>query len=274
MAAISLDQTPEGWNTVVEEYERVLEPLTTQFAQEALRLTAVKPRERILDVAAGPGSLTLCAARAGADVVAIDFAPQMVKRLRVRLEKETLANTTVEVMDGQAMGFAPGVFDAAFSILGLMFFPDRDKGFGEIFRVLKPGGRAAIVAWAGGGFRISRFLTRVIESAVPEFPAVAPPTGTELQDAKRFASEMKNARFKQVAVHTVARTWKLPSSEWLWEHARGYSPAVAAIFEKLDKFGPDLVDRTRKVFLETLQREFGNGPLRLEREVHICIGVK
>ena len=272
--ALSLDQTPEGWNAVVEEYERVLEPLTTQFAEEALRLTAVKPRERILDVAAGSGSLTLCAARAGADVVAIDFSPQMVRRLRVRIEKENLVNTTVEVMDGQALDFGAGLFDAAFSILGLMFFPDRDKGFGEIFRVLKPGGRAAIVAWAGGGFRISRFLTRVIESAVPEFPPLAPPTGTQLQDVKTFASEMKNARFKQVAVHTLARTWKLPSAEWLWEHARGYSPAVAAIFEKLDHFGPDLVDRTRKVFLDTLQREFGNGPLRLEREVHICTGVK
>jgi len=274
MPDVSLDQTPEGWNTVAEEYERVMEPLTTEFSEEALRLTGVKPRERILDVAAGSGSLALSAARAGVDVVAIDFSPQMVKRLRFRLERENLANATAEVMDGQALKFPGDTFDATFSVLGLMFFPERAKGFAEMFRVLRPGGRAAVIGWAGGGFRFSQFLTRVTETAIPDFPPLKPPTGSELQDPERFKSEMENANFKQVRVHTVRRTWNAPSPEWLWEHARGYSPAVTAIFEKLDRLGPEMINRTRTLFLELLQRELGSAPLRLERAAHICIGVK
>lgn len=274
MPDLSLDQTPQGWDAVVEEYERVLEPLTAEYAEEALRLAELKPGERILDVAAGSGGLTLTAARASAQVVAIDFSPQMIKRLCVRLEKEGIANATAEVMDGQALEFPNGVFDAAFSVFGLMFFPDRAKGFEEMLRILRPGGRAAVVVWASGGFRFSRFLTQAINTAIANFSPLRPPPGTELQDPKRLEAEMRNAHFKQVNIHTVTRTWSTPSPAWLWDHAKGHSPVVTAIFEKLEELGPESVDAARKVFLEILHREFGSGRLLLEREAHIGIGVK
>ena len=43
---------------------------------------------------------------------------------------------------------AGATFDAAFSLFGLMFFPDRKQGFAEIYRTLKPGGSIAITSWA------------------------------------------------------------------------------------------------------------------------------
>lgn len=109
-----------------------------------------------------------------------------------------------------------------------------------------------------------------IDTAVPNFPR-RPPPGTEIEDPKRFESEMRNANFKQVKIHTVMRTWTTPSPEWLWDHAKGMAPVITAIFERL---GPDNTEAVRKVFLETLHGEFGNGPVLLEAEAHIGIGVK
>lgn len=271
MADRTLDQTSKGWDVVVEGYEESFEPFTAQYAEEALRLADIKPREHVLDVAAGPGALTLAAAKAGAHVVAIDFAPQMVNRLRTRIKEESLANVTAEVMDGEALEFPDEAFDAAFSVFGLIFFPDRAKGFDEMFRVLKPGGRAAVVAWGRRErFRFINILMQSIQIAVPNFTHKSTPA-IELDDPKRFESEMRNANFGEIKIHTVTRTWTTPSPEWLWDHAKGMAPAMTAILERL---GPTNVDAVRKVFLHTLHNEFGNGPVLLDAEAYIAIGVK
>ena len=47
-------------------------------------------------------------------------------------------------VDTQTVPYA----DDAFSLFGLMFFPDRKQGFAEIYRALKPGGSIAITSWA------------------------------------------------------------------------------------------------------------------------------
>ena len=46
-----------------------------------------------------------------------------------------------------ALALPDGCFDAAISVFGVILFPDADLGMREIARVLKPGGRTAIVTW-------------------------------------------------------------------------------------------------------------------------------
>ncbi|NIO08837.1 MAG: methyltransferase domain-containing protein, partial [Deltaproteobacteria bacterium] len=105
MVERTLDQTSQEWNVAVDGYEESFEPFTAQFAQEAIRLADIKEGENVLDVAAGPGALTLAAAKAGAKVVAIDFSPQMIHRLRARVQGESLDNVAAHVMDGEALEF-------------------------------------------------------------------------------------------------------------------------------------------------------------------------
>ena len=97
----------------------------------------------MLDVAAGPGTLAFIASAAGAHVTAIDFSPDMIDRLRARSVREGV-QIEARVGDGQALPFDDATFEHAFSMFGLMFFPDRAKGFRELCRVLVPGGRAVV----------------------------------------------------------------------------------------------------------------------------------
>ena len=86
----------------------------------------------LLDVAAGPGTLALQAARRGARVTATDFSPAMVETLRARASSEGLSGITTEVADGQNLPFPNASFDVACSMFGLFIFPDRARGFAEL----------------------------------------------------------------------------------------------------------------------------------------------
>lgn len=273
MSALSPDQTPHGWDIAAETYEWAFDSFTTQYAQEALRLTDLKAGWRILDVAAGCGGLAAVAARRKVEVVATDFSTAMVQRLRERIARESLPNVTATVMDGQNLEFPDNCFDAAYSVFGLIFFPDRARGLRELWRVLKPRGRAAVVAWSlPERMAVFPLVRRALQAAVPDFsPPAKPPSWQDLQDPTVFEAEMKAAGFREVRIHTVTREWTTPSAEWLWANLTGMSPAIFALFDKL---GRDSVDAAGRVFVAELRRRFGDGPVRLSGEALIGVGAK
>jgi ubiquinone/menaquinone biosynthesis C-methylase UbiE len=269
MTELRPEQIAEGWDPVVDIYEKGFQPFTAQFVEEALRLADVKPGQEVLDVAAGAGALTLAAAKVGANITAIDFSPKMVDRLRVRLRDENLTNASASVMDGQALDFPDESFDAAFSSFGVIFFPDRNRGFAEMHRVARSTGRAGVIVWASP-FCVMQFIKQAMEETVPEIPPPQPPVGSvELQDKNRLASEMRSASFRQIEIETVSRVWTTPSPDSLWDYATGHAPDLAEVFGHIDTAKSDPL---RAAFIRNVSQKFPDGPVRIERQAHIAIG--
>src|SRR5436190_855542 len=121
---------PASWDLVSSAYAEEIVPVFEQYVRDALRLAAPPPGSRVVDVACGPGTLSFIAAQAGHPVDALDFSPQMIEKLEAR-KRATGAAITAVVGDGQALPYADATFGAAFSMFGLMFFPDRAAGFRE-----------------------------------------------------------------------------------------------------------------------------------------------
>jgi ubiquinone/menaquinone biosynthesis C-methylase UbiE len=117
-------------------------------SKRIVEAAGIKPGDHILDVGCGPGSLTLAAkAAAGAtgQVHGIDASPEMIEAAR---EKASAAGQDVDFQMGlmEQLDFGDASFDVVLSRLAIHHLPEelQSKAFAEIFRVLKPGGRALI----------------------------------------------------------------------------------------------------------------------------------
>jgi len=138
---------PEPWNLVASAYAAELLDQFAYFAGQGLDLARVGAGQRVVDVATGPGTLAVLAAKRGATVDALDFSAAMVGEFQRRLREQPVPGITVREGDGQQLPYGDSQYDAGFSMFGLMFFPDRVRGLRELHRVLKPGGQAVISSW-------------------------------------------------------------------------------------------------------------------------------
>lgn len=267
---LSPDRTPEGWGPIAHSYDQFIAPFLAQYAEDALRLSGLRKGERVLDVAAGTGALSLMAARAGARVHATDFAPPMVALLQQRA-KEAGVDIQAEVMDGQDLRVPEGAYDAAYSNFGVIFFPDREAAFRGMFKALRPGGRAAVTAWAPAD-RLEWFVAfgAAMRRADPEHkPPAQPPAVFSLSDPVKLKTEMEDAGFRNVHVETVRHAWHTPTPEVGVETLTRTNPVVPLLMQHL---GPEKTKALRANILEEYKRRAGPDGIDMWGEAHVAVG--
>jgi demethylmenaquinone methyltransferase/2-methoxy-6-polyprenyl-1,4-benzoquinol methylase len=111
---------------------------------------------RVIDLCAGTLDLTKLAREAGAQVVATDFAQNMLERGRNKVD----AQTPIVRADAQRLPFGDGLFAGALCGFGLRNLPDPHKGLREARRVLSPGARLVVLDF----FRPTRTITRAVQA--------------------------------------------------------------------------------------------------------------
>src|SRR2546428_1098889 len=113
---------------------------TVKTRQQGAWSSDLRAGQKVLDVAAGNGNVTLAAARRWCEVVSTDYVPALLERGRERAAAERLAIEFREA-DAEALPFPDASFDAVVSTFGVMFTADQDKAAAELLRVCKPGGK-------------------------------------------------------------------------------------------------------------------------------------
>jgi SAM-dependent methyltransferase len=214
---------PQPWDIVAEEYALVTAPFFRNYAAAALRKAGLVGGAKILDVAAGPGTLSLLAAEQGFDVTAVDFSANMIAQLEQAARDQKL-QVRCQVADGMALPFTDQAFDAAFSMFGLMFFPDRIQGLRELYRTLRPGGVAVISSWQPmERFALLSDIFRALAELLPDLPfgqGKAP-----LGEPEEIQAEMTAAGFEDVRTELVSASVEAPTLDAAWEVMyRGSAP--------------------------------------------------
>ena len=170
---------------------------------------AVRPGDRVLDAACGTGDLAVAALRAGAaSVTGVDFAPRMLERAR----RKAPAITWVEG-DLLALPFADASFDAATIGFGIRNVSDLELGLRELRRVLRPGGRLAILEITRPRGRLRPFFSlwfdRIVPAAGRLLPggsayAYLPASVRRFPAAEELASLVAGAGFTDVGFRLLA----------------------------------------------------------------------
>jgi enediyne biosynthesis protein CalE5 len=134
-----------GWAAWLQWTEQNFRPLTAW-----LQTAVWQPGTRVLDVACGPGYPALAASaavRPAGAVLATDISAAMITEASRFAEQRRADNIQFAEMDAEHLLFDSGAFDSVTNAYGLMFCSDPQRAIAEAYRVLKPGGRLAVVAW-------------------------------------------------------------------------------------------------------------------------------
>ena len=213
------------WDLVADGYADTTMQVLAQYAEEAIAASKLQVDAVILDVACGPGALSVRLATEAKVVHSIDFSKSMLKILRQHTRRAGLENIIIQHGDAQALPYSDDMFDAAFSNFGLMFFSDRRKGFAEIYRTLKPGGTIAATSWApidqSPAMQMMFGALRVMQPEMPEPQRVV----ASLENPEVFRQEMLDAGFREVKIQCVTKAFPVESIDTFWtDMVRGSAP--------------------------------------------------
>jgi demethylmenaquinone methyltransferase/2-methoxy-6-polyprenyl-1,4-benzoquinol methylase len=115
------------------------------WKRTAVRMLALRPGDRVLDLCGGTGDLALLAARVvgpSGRVVLYDLNRPMMELGRVKTDRHFFVGRIAYVQgDAQRISVADQSFDAAMVGFGIRNLTDLEEGFREMYRVLRPGGK-------------------------------------------------------------------------------------------------------------------------------------
>jgi SAM-dependent methyltransferase len=202
------------WSAVAEAWDAHVDDVDGHSVEATAALldrVSVQPGERVLELAAGPGSLgatwSELVGRTGSVVVS-DVAPGMVEVARRR--NAALGNVETAIIDAAAIDQPDGSFDVVVCRMGLMFTLDPSVAFAEIHRVLRPNGRLGALTWSGlehNPWMTCVGMAAMANGLVSGGPPVGPGGIFSLGDPANLELLAKGAGFVDVAVEAFAVTF-------------------------------------------------------------------
>jgi SAM-dependent methyltransferase len=215
---------------------------------------------RLLETAAGTGIVTETLAKrlpVSVQMVATDLNQPMLDHAKT---KPSAGRVTFQQADALALPFPDDGFDVLVCQFGVMFFPDRQQGFREARRVLRPGGRLLFNVWD----RIDRTpsFQAVVTGLQRRYPAhpswFLERTPCGYHDPDIIRADLRAAGFADCRIDTVVRTGHAASPRGVALGLCQGSPMRAEI-EALDPTG---LEAATNAAAAIVAEHCGEGPFK------------
>jgi ubiquinone/menaquinone biosynthesis C-methylase UbiE len=258
--------------SIPDFYDRFFVPLVFEpyAADIARRLAMLRPK-RILEVAAGTGVVTRAVAVAlpEAEIVATDLNQAMIDHAKGRQNRGRVEWRTADAL---ALPFPDSSFDAVICQFGMMFFPDKVKGYGETRRVLKDGGSYIFNVW--DKIEANEFVDVIMRALAEVFPDNPPQfmqrTPHGFHDNNVIRADLKSAGFNNVTIEPMEAVSRAESAKTaVTAYCQG-SPLKLEIEER----GAPGIEVAIAKATEAVVRRFGLGPIEGKIRAYVITAPK
>lgn len=262
------------YDIVASDYSETIEPLTSSFVSEMLKLVNHKQNipnndASLLDVACGTGCVAVEAAKQQKYryVMATDISSEMIHQVQnviANLNSTTMIDVMLDavVSDGTSLPSDwTNSYDVAVSNFGLIFFDDPSMGLGEMIRCVKPGGSVIASVW-GPMEETTAFsiFPKAISDVLPASATASAQnkkeqtgkprriSATELLELFETTNELSNVKF----IGPIKRKLEVSSPVKYWERFVKGSPLIRSMMQHLDS---DTVNAIKERVLELVRME-------------------
>ena len=257
--------------SIPENYDRYMVPLIFEsFAQDiAQRATALSPRA-VLETAAGSGVVTRALTprlALDASYVVTDLNQPMLDYAATRQIADNRINW--RRADAQALPFGDAAFDLVCCQFGVMFLPDRQLGYREAKRVLKPGGYFLFNVWDRieenvFANEVTNALAEVFPNDPPRFLARTP---HGYHDTALIRVELEKAGFSSVVIETRAEQSRASSP---------HHPAVAycqgtPLRNEIEARDAHKLEAATDYAASMIANRHGNGAVAAKIQAHVIV---
>lgn len=231
---------------------------------------------RVLDVACGSGEPAISIAtllNGTGEVTGVDLAQAALQTATDRAAQRQLANVRFETADAHDLPFPDCSFDRVTSRLGVMFFSDLPRALHEMYRVLKPGGRAILLAW--GPMDQPYFETTIgtVLRSMPE--ATVPDSGKSMFAFGQpgvLAQKLTDAGFRTVEERFSTEPWIWPGTPAeVWEYFQDVAVPFAPLLKSMP---PEKRGDVDAAVLQAIGRYYDGQEVKFTATVNITSGAK
>lgn len=230
------DKHAKGWN----DHSIQIGDWLRESTDAMLAMAEIGPGARVLDIAAGAGDQTLAIAKRvgpSGSVLATDLSAAILKYAKEKTQRAGYQNVETRAADGENLKVEKASFDVAICRLGLMLFPEPGKGLREMFRALKPAGRACTIVFSTPEKNpcVTILLSTAFKHAgLPPRDPYQPGGLLSLGKPGLIDELFRQAGFSQVATTKVTAPFRLPSVQHYLDFVRTSASPIVQILERLD----------------------------------------
>ncbi|HEV3250101.1 MAG TPA: methyltransferase domain-containing protein [Puia sp.] len=259
-----------GWDKAASYYETFWVKQLKPAQDLLLEMVHLEPGEKVLESACGTGLVSF---HAGAKVTekgfvwGTDISQKMVEIAEALALDKKISHIKFERMDAEELTMESSFFDVAICALGLMYVPDPLKALQEMFRVLKPGGRATAAVW---GQRVHCGWADIFEIVDKRVASEVCPMFFNLGNPQMLVLTFKAAGFSQIREEKISTILHYDTAAQACGAAFAGGPVALAY----NKFSAEEKEEVHKEYLSSIDRYKKNGGYEVPGEFVVAIGFK